>query len=272
MEGENFMSEIFGEEILYEKKDHIATITLHRPEVRNAFNLKMIDQWYKALEQAESDNDVRVIIITGSGSAFCSGGDIKEILENAKKPSIERKNFLWQGVHKVALTLLQMEKPVIAAINGPAFGAGLDMALHCDIRLASENAKFSESYVNIGLIPGNGGTFLLPKIVGMAKAMEMFFTGNVIDAEEAKRIGLVNEVYPEEIFMEKTLEMAKKIADGPPIQIRMIKRQLLQSVEGNLKDHLDLASSNMAVAMDTEDRIEGFNAFFEKRKPIYKGK
>jgi enoyl-CoA hydratase/carnithine racemase len=259
-------------EVIYEKKGKVALITLNRPDVRNAFNMAMIDLWHKALEDAKNDEEVRVIVVTGEGKAFCSGGDLPEIQENAAKSAIERKDFLWEGVHKVAFTLQSMDKPVIAAINGAAFGAGLDMALLCDIRLASTKAKLSESYVKVGLVPGNGGTYLLPKLVGLAKAYEMFFTGSVVEAEEAKEIGLVNEVYEPEELMDKAMEMANVIADGPPIQMGMIKRQLLHSVDGNLKDHLDLASSNMSVAMDTEDRKEGFDAFLEKRKPEYKGR
>lgn len=259
-------------EVILEKKGRVGLITLNRPEVRNAFNMAMIDRWHEALEEANRDDEIRVVVVTGAGKAFCAGGDLNEIQENAVKSAIERKDFLWKGVHKVAFTLQEMDKPVIAAVNGSAFGAGLDMALLCDIRLASSKAKFSESYVKVGLVPGNGGTYLLPKLVGMSKAMEMFLTASVLDAEEAKQIGLVNQVYSPEELLDKAMEMAETIAAGPPIQMGMIKRQLLQSMNGSLKEHLDYASSNMAVVMDTEDRVEGFNAFVEKRSPEYKGR
>lgn len=266
------MKDILQADLLYEKKGRIGIITLNRPEVRNAFNMSMINNWHMTLEQVKDDPEVRVLIITGAGKAFCAGGDLNEIQENVTKSPIERKDYLWKGIHKIALTLLEIDKPVIAAMNGPAYGAGLDMALLCDIRLASANAQFSESYVKIGLVPGNGGTYLLPKLIGMAKAMELFFTADVIDAEEAKRIGLVNEVYSAEDLLEQAIKMAEKIADGPPIQLGMIKRQLLQSMNGSLKEHLDFASSNMALVMETEDRREAFNAFLEKRKPQFKGR
>lgn len=258
--------------VLFEQKGNVGIITLNRPKMRNAFNMEMINSWYKILQEIKDNPEIRAIIVTGAGEAFCSGGDLNEIEEVVSRSSIERKNFLWKGVHNVARALLEIDKPVIAAINGPAFGAGLDMALLCDIRLASESAKLCESYVSVGLVPGNGGTYLLPKIVGMAKAMELFFTGDVIDAQEAKRIGLVNEVYPDDQLMNAAMKMAEKIAAGPPIQMAMIKRQLLQSMNGTLTEHLDFASSNMAVAMDTEDRKEAFQAFREKRKPNFKGR
>ena len=259
-------------EIIYEKIGRIGKIVLNRPEVRNAFNMAMIDKWHTALETAKFDSDIRVIVVTGEGKAFCAGGDLNEIERNSNDTSIERKEFLWKGVHKVAFSLLDLDKPVIAAVNGAAFGAGLDMAMHCDIRLVAASAKLSESYVKVGLVPGNGGTYWLPRLVGMAKAAEMFFTGCIIDATEAKRIGLVNEVYPDEELMSKAMEMAETIADGPPIQMAMIKRQLRQAMNSSLKDHLDFASSNMSIAMDTEDRIEALNAFKEKRKPNFLGR
>jgi 2-(1,2-epoxy-1,2-dihydrophenyl)acetyl-CoA isomerase len=256
--------------ILTHVEDHVQIITLNRPEKKNAFNREMIDAWVEALEQAQRDDQVNVVVITGAGDAFCSGGDVDGM--KLDQTPLDNKNKLWESIHRVPLTLKRMDKPVIAAINGPAIGAGLDMALMADIRTMAETAKVAEGYVKVGLVPGDGGAYFLPRIVGEAKAYELLWTGNTILAEEALRLGLVNHVYAREVFMEKTLELAKQIAAGPQVAIRMTKRAVRHALNMELEVALDLISSHYAIIKETADHKEGVAAFKEKRKPNFIGR
>jgi 2-(1,2-epoxy-1,2-dihydrophenyl)acetyl-CoA isomerase len=257
--------------LLVNVENHVQIITLNNPPKKNAFDREMIGAWVAALEDAQRNDDVHVVVVTGSGNVFCSGGDVSQM--KAGKPTpLDAKNALWENIHHVPLTLRRMDKPVIAAINGPAVGAGLDMALMCDMRTMASTARVSEGYVKVGLIPGDGGAYFLPRLVGLAKAYELLWTGNFIDAEEALRLGLVNHVYPAETLMEETLKLAYQIASGPQIAIRMTKRAVRQSLEMNLDASLDMISSHMAVIKETEDHAEGVSAFLEKRKPQFKGR
>jgi enoyl-CoA hydratase/carnithine racemase len=181
--------------VLYEVQEHIAIMTLNRPEARNAFSPEMISLWCRFLEEARQDDGISVIIVTGKGDTFCSGGDIREMAEG-KLRSWDMKRFLWEGVHRIALILEDLDKPVIAAINGAAMGAGLDMALMCDLRTCSDRAKLAESYIRMGLVPGDGGAYFLPRLVGIGKALELLLTGDVLTPPEALEIGLVNHVIP----------------------------------------------------------------------------
>lgn len=263
-------------DLLYTKENGIAYITLNRPESYNAFSVDMIKGWIQALSDAKSDNDVKVIVLTGSGKAFCAGGDIKamrsgkgflhydgDVIGNGSP--IDYKNSLWELVQRIPLLLDDNDKPVIASINGPAMGAGLDMALMCDLRIASDKAKFAESYVRISLIPGDGGAFFLPRLVGLSKALEMLWTGDTIDAEEACRIGLVNKVVPAEQLAEATRKMAQRLAEGPQLAIRMIKRLVYQGLKSDLRSALDRASSDMGIITATEDYQKALSAFFAKK-------
>ncbi len=257
-----------SESVLVHIEDHVQVITLNRPERKNAFNGEMIEKWFQALKDAQQNDEVHVIVITGAGDAFCSGGDVGEVLNSQPEP-LESKNLLWEHIHKIPLLLRDLDKPVIAAINGIAVGAGLDMALMADIRTMSSTARVSEGYVKVGLVPGDGGAYFLPRLVGLARAYELFWTGRFVDAEEALRIGLVNHVYPHDVFMEKTMELAKQIASGPQLAIRMTKRAVRQCLTTDLETALDLISSHMAVIKSTEDHKEGVQAFLEKRKPVF---
>lgn len=181
--------------VLFDKdRDGIATLTLNRPEKYNAFTKDMIVLWARLLAACEEDPQVKVIVLTGAGKGFCSGGDIGVQKERAKNDALERKDFLFRYVHKIARTMHALDKPVIAAINGAARGAGLDMALMCDLRIMAQSATLAETYINVGLIAGDGGTYYLPRLIGVARALELFWTGRVVDALEAERIGLVNRV------------------------------------------------------------------------------
>lgn len=257
--------------VLYEIRNHVAIITLNRPEARNAFSHEMITLWNDYLKQAREDNTVRVIIVTGTGDTFCSGGDIREMAEG-RLQSWDMKSFLWDGVHRIILTLEDLDKPVIAAINGPAMGAGMDMAIMCDMRVCSENARFAESYINMGVIAGDGGAYFLSRLVGTSKALELLLTGNVITPEHALQWGIVNRVVPHEDLMKETVALAETIANKPPLAVRMMKRAVYQAQTSSLRSHLDYISSQMALLSETNDHLEAAQAFLEKRAPVFTGK
>ncbi len=259
------------EHVLYELNDHIALITLNRPETKNAFSPEMIKLWREYLEKAKADDDVRVIVVTGKGDTFCSGGDIKDMADGKLK-SWDMKRFLWDGVHRIVLTLEDLDKPVIAAINGAATGAGMDMAIMCDIRVCSDRARLAESYIMMGLIPGDGGAYFLPRLVGVSKALELLLTGDMLNAEEALQMGIVNRVVRHDNLMEETLKLAEKIAERPPLAVRMMKRAVYQGLTSTLKLHLDYISSQMSLLSETEDHVEAARSFLEKRTPVFKGK
>jgi enoyl-CoA hydratase/carnithine racemase len=231
----------------------------------------MIGLWRESLERARADSSVRVVILTGNGDTFCSGGNIRDMAEGKLK-SWDMKNFLWEGVHRIVLAMEDLDKPVIAAVNGAAMGAGLDMALMCDMRLCSDRARLGESYILMGLVPGDGGAFFLPRLVGVAKAMELLLTGEAIDPGEALRIGLVNRVVPHESLMDEAMKLARKIAAMPPQAVRMMKRAVYQSLDCTLRTHLDYVSSQLSLLSETEDHLEAARSFLEKRKPLFTGR
>src|SRR5215204_1387476 len=182
------------DQLKFSVDDGIGRIVLNRPERMNAFTFEMIDAWILALEECRRNDAVKVVVVTGNGSAFCSGGDIIEMGERLEQTPEQRKAELFDRIERIPLALDDLDKPVIAAINGVATGAGMDLALMCDIRYAAESARLAETYVNVGLVPGAGGAHYLPRLVGVAKALELFWTGDFIDAQEAMRIGIVNKV------------------------------------------------------------------------------
>ncbi len=244
----------------------IAVITLNRPERFNAFHQGLVDEWYDALQKVAGNPEAKVVILTGAGKAFCAGGDVDEMMGFLEKDSLDRKNFLWEHVHKIALTLERLDRPVIAALNGTARGAGLDMALMCDIRIAAKSAVFAESYVNVGLMPGDGGTYFLPRLIGIPRALEMFWTGREVTAEEAERMGFVNRVVPDGEAFDAAYELALKIASQPQQAIRFAKRAMYQSLNASLTMHLDMVSSHMAVLEDLPAFRERLEAFKKRKK------
>jgi enoyl-CoA hydratase/carnithine racemase len=256
---------------IYETHGQVAIITLNRPEAKNAFSPEMIALWKKYLVKAGEDERVRVIVVTGKGETFCSGGDIRDMAEGKLK-SWDMKRFLWDGVHRIALVLEDLDKPVIAAINGAAMGAGLDMALMCDLRVSSDQARLAESYINMGLIPGDGGAFYLPRLIGTAKALELLWTGEILSAKQALGLGIVNRVVPHESLMEETLKLAGSIAARPPLAVRMMKRAVYQGQTSTLRAHLDYISSQISLLSETKDHQEAAKAFLEKRKPKFEGR
>lgn len=255
----------------YGVENGVGTILLNRPERKNAFTIEMIHRWAEILREARTDDSVGAIILTGAGDAFCSGGEFDSLAPGEPTP-YERKAFLTDHIHRIAYALEDLDKPVIAAVNGAAVGAGMDFALMCDMRFAARSARFSEGYVRVGLVPGDGGNYYLPRLVGTAKALELLLTGDFIDATEAERIGLVNRVYEDDALMEETRRFAERLATGPPLIIRMIKRAVYQSARSDLRTSLDLISSHMGIVQSMEDSKEAFYAFREKRTPHFKGR
>ena len=241
--------------------DGVTTITLNRPDRLNSFNRQMIAEWTEALQLGDADPETRVILITGAGRAFCAGGDASEMEELAVADNVSRKDYLWRGVHRIPLVMSRMEKPVIAVLNGTARGAGLDMALFCDMRIAAESATFAESYIHMGVMSGDGGTYMLPRLVGVANSFDLLWTGRLINAQEALGMGLVNRVVPDAELAGQARELARTIARQPQQAIRLTKRALYQSLDTSLDMHMDMVSSHMAILYDTEDFREKLKAF-----------
>jgi enoyl-CoA hydratase/carnithine racemase len=258
-------------DLLYQVKDRVATITLNRPDKLNAFTGPMITAWARVLQEAQQDDNVNVVVVTGAGRAFCAGGDVARMGEGEPSP-LDHKNELWEHIHRVPRTLEAMDKPVIAMVNGVAVGAGMGMALMCDLRIASDEARFSTGYVKVGLVPGDGDTYFLPRLIGTARALELLWTSDFVDAIHAERLGIVNHVVPAAELREFTYGLAARIAEGPQVPIRMIKRLVYQSLRLDLRTHLDLVSSHMAVVRQTADHAEGVRAFKDKRPPKFRGR
>lgn len=255
--------------LLYEKSDGIATITINRPKALNALNEEIIPEFLSSLEDAEKDENIRVIVITGAGEkAFCAGLDLKTVKDISVIKAVETSRL----GQKLTLAIEELGKPVIAAINGYALGGGLELAMACDIRIASENARIGQTEVNVGLIPGWGGTQRLPRLVGKGIAKELVFTGKMIDAKTAERIGLINMVVPPEKLKSAVEELSKVIMSKPPIAIKLAKELINRSIETDLGTGLVHEAEAFGILASTEDYREGVSAFIEKRKPEYKGK
>ena len=258
--------------LLSETKDGVATLTLNRPERMNALGDTLREDFLDALTRSAADPDVRVIIVTGTGKAFCAGGDVKAMNE-AKEAGRERPliDKIAPSRDRTLLAMRDAPQPIIAAVNGAAAGAGMNLALGCDIRIASTTARFGETFAKRGLHPDWGGTYFLPRLVGMAKACEMIFTGDMIDAQEALRLGIVSAVYPPDELMPAVRELAGKIAAGPPIAIRLAKRALYHGEGVDLRSALEFETFAQNVCSETEDAREGIRAFVEKRPPSFQG-
>jgi enoyl-CoA hydratase len=255
--------------ILYEKSEAIATITLNRPDVLNAISNEVIEEVLQALEDIRNDESIRVVILTGAGEkAFSAGADIKAMKGmNALKA---RDLSLMGG--KLCCTLENLEKPVIAAINGYALGGGLEVAMACDLRIASENARVGQTEVNIGLIPAWGGTQRLTRLVGKTKAKELVFSGKIVDAKTAEQIGLLNMVVPADRFRETVRQFAAELASKAPVAVKVAKALINKGEDASLDAALALEREGVGVVGSTEDLQEGVSAFIEKRKPAFKGK
>ncbi len=252
-------------EILYDLADRVATITLNRPEVMNALGGVMREEIFARLQQAEQDPAVRCVIITGAGNAFCAGGDIANMVElQAKNDASVIKQRMTLG-GKVVQLIRQMPKPVIAAVNGAAAGAGMNLALACDMRYGSDRARFAQSFVKIGLVPDWGGHYLLTQIVGASRAMELIMTGDRIDAEEALRLGVLNRTFPHETLREEVYNFAKRLAEGPAATLAHIKRGVYIGATGTLAETLAYEEQAQSSVFLSADAHEGMRAFLEKR-------
>jgi enoyl-CoA hydratase/carnithine racemase len=258
--------------VTYACADHVATITLNRPERRNALNYAAYDQLEQALRFASADPAARCVVVTGADPAFCSGDDVMEIMAGPK--AVSKSPVQATVRHRItpaALAALECEKPMIAAVNGAAVGWGMELALYADIRIASEKAKFAELFIKRGLVCDVGGFYRLPAIVGPAKAAELLFTGDVIDAAEAQRIGLVSEVTAHGDLMPRAMAMAARIAANPPLALRYMKEGLRRTAYGDPREIGAWAIETIRRLMETEDHREGVAAFMEKREPVFRG-
>ncbi len=261
--------------VLTDIKNRIATVTLNDPDRRNPFSgIEMVDSLIDAIEGVSRNLDVSVMILTGAGSAFSSGGDIKAMAAKADQFTLSpigvAESYL-DGIQRIPLALYNMDIPTIAAVNGPAIGAGCDLAMMCDMRIASESAKFGEVFLNLGIIPGDGGSWFLIRRLGYQKAAELTFSGRVVDAAEALELGMVLEVVPGDKLMECARERAAVIAGKPPRTLRAAKRLMRHAERMDLPDFLSAAAAYQALMHQTEDHMEAVNALIEKRTPNFSG-
>ncbi len=257
-------------EIIFERQGNIAILTLNRPDVRNVITEKaMIDEIVDACQKVQDDDAISVMILTGAGPAFSAGGNVKEMYDKqgtfAGDPDRIRNNYR-QGIQRIPLAFQRLDVPTIAAVNGPAIGAGCDLTCMCDIRIASDQARFGETFVSVGLIPGDGGAFLLPRVLGYSKALEMAFTCRVIDAAEALRLGLVSEVVPADRLLERSLEIAAEIARQPARILRMAKRLFSLTQGKSLEETLEISAAFQALCHHTPEHMQALEAFFAKQK------
>jgi 2-(1,2-epoxy-1,2-dihydrophenyl)acetyl-CoA isomerase len=271
------------ETIVLKKAEHVATVTLNRPKVGNAFDMTLNAEFDHAIRLLGEDRDVRAIIITGAGSYFSNGIDLsmfttperhadKVVALKDVLPAEDDETFGKGTAVAAVIRIKNMPKPVIAAVNGTAVGLGLSIVLACDITIASATAKFGMVFVKLGVVPDTGASFDLPRVVGLKKACELTFTGDIIDASEAERIGMVSRVVSPDELMDAARQLAQKIANNPPLAVGLAKSQLYRAmVETDMIKHMKWEVENMENLMKTADFLEAASAFFEKRKPIFKG-
>ena len=255
------------EAIVVTKEEALGVITLNRPEALNALNSKMVNEILSALGGFQSDDDIRCVIITGSEKAFCAGADIKEMSAKSTVDLIRNNNYfpLWKGV-------ASHPKPIVAALSGYVLGGGLELAMACDILIASESTKLGQPEINIGIIPGGGGTQRLTRAVGRYKAMEMILTGSTITAEEARQFGLVNRVVPREKFLEEAKLVGREVASRSPLATKMAKQAINKAHELGVTEGIEFERQLFYQLFSTQDKEEGMKAFLEKRKPEFRGK
>lgn len=254
------------ETLIYEKEGGVGIITLNRPERLNAINFQLAFELDRLLDEILEDAEARTLILTGAGRGFCAGADIKEMADpQAKRLPVGRRYTFFNKID-------DLDRPVIAAINGPANGGGLELALACDFRIASEAANFGLGEVKLGVMPAGGGTARLPRLIGVSRAKEFLYFGNRIDAEEAHRIGLVNRVVPAEKLMEEAKAWATELAERPPLSLKMLKYCVNLGMQMDLLGAIDYEAKCAAILTASEDSVEGVRAFVEKRKPVFKGR
>lgn len=262
--------------VLYARDGAVVTLMLNQPELRNPVSDDdMVDAILAALDRLETDPEARVAILTGAGSAFSSGGNLKKMASGkglaSDRPVLTRVNYK-RGIQRLPMAFAKLEVPVIAAVNGAAVGAGCDLACMCDLRIAGESAKFAESFVKLGIVPGDGGAWLLPHVVGWAKAAEMALTGDALDAREALAFGLVSKVVPDADLLAEARNLADRIAANPTQAVRMTKRLLWEARSNGLETILEMSAAMQSLAHATDDNREAMAAFLEKRAPKFTGR
>lgn len=257
------------EAIKYEERGSVGLLTLNRPDALNAITAQMLDELLDALEQVVANPSVRALVLTGSGRAFCAGQDVRVLSQGTNEELVA---LLRDRYPPVLLKLYRLEKPVIAAVNGPALGSGFNLALACDLRIASERAVLGAVFVRIGAGPDTGCSYFLPRLVGMARAAELIYTGRTIDAAEADRLGLVNKVVPPEQLIEEAMVLANQLAKGPTKAIGLGKRAIHRGLELDLESVLSLETELQGQLVATEDFREGVQAFLQKRQPTFEGR
>ena len=252
--------------LLVEKRGAVVTVTLNRPEARNALDMVMRRELIGALDEVEADPSARVVVLTGAGGHFCAGGDVKS-MQPGSSPADGRSRVT--ALNRLVTRLVEFPRPVIAMVDGFAVGAGCNLALCCDLIVASDRARFGEVFAKIGLVPDGGGSWLLPRVVGLARAKELIFTADIIDAAEAARIGLVNRVVPAAELGTVTQALAERIARGPAKVLAMAKHMINRAATSDLENALDVEAFSQAIAITGDEHREGLAAFFEKRPPKF---
>lgn len=261
-----------GEDLLFDVSDGVATFTLNRPDKRNSFTDEMIHRWVAQLEECRLRDDVRVIVFAANGSSFCAGADTTRLAGNAEQTPIEARERMSAVAHALVRKVAQIDKPVIAAVGGSAVGGGMDLALMCDVRIAGTSARFAETYAKMGLLPGVGGAWFLPRIVGTAAALDLFWTGRWVDASEALSLGIVTKVVPDEDLTEAVRDYAVQLAQAAPLSVRAIKKLVLQGMAMPLDQHLDGLAAQLAVVRTSDDHKEAVAAARDKRPPQFSGR
>jgi 2-(1,2-epoxy-1,2-dihydrophenyl)acetyl-CoA isomerase len=250
----------------------VLTLMMNRPDRLNALNVELGIDLDRALARAAADEKVRVVILTGAGRAFCSGGDLNVIRAARESGEVKRLEPLLRSGSQLIVRMRTMSKPIVAAINGAAAGAGMNVALACDLRIASEQATFGQNFAHVGLFPDYGGTFLLPRLVGPARAAELLYLGHMINAREAEKMGIVNRVVPHDQLLPEARALAKRLADSPPLAVRALKQVLFGSERVELERALEVELQQQMKCFSSADAGEGIGAFFEKRAPKFEGK
>ncbi len=260
------------QEVLETITDRVATLTLNRPECLNALSMSVTDALLEALPRLEADPNVAVIVLTGAGRGFCAGGDVKNMATRSRPSNIAEAVRVLRGRMEVSRLLHEIAKPTIAMVNGPAAGAGLSMALACDLRIAAESARFVTAFAKVGYSGDFGGSYFLSKLIGAGRARELYYTGEVIDAKRAYALGIANQVVPDSELAQATMALATRLAHGPSIALGLMKRNFNAAETGTLSELLDLEAEHQIRTEMTEDHQEAARAFVEKRAPVFKGR